>query len=250
MSADSVILYNLRSLSGSGASRTLDFGRLMVFDIVATNAESAHPRPLYWLRQIRSDGHIRLADAAAPWLFGSRYGMRPEAETDSLLLDAAAHVVAPNADPDAYMDRTPAGMVASQRFALTVAAARLLEHGNIDGAEKLVRTADTRMGDGPYTYANYYLADTTVNSRRMLADVLAATADSLENRYKDSTSESDSKSGTTPASSRSRRIMARAAELRARAACHRAADRHKTAAWQHYRRSLPTRLRSKMSPVE
>ncbi len=250
VSADSVILYNLRSLSGSGASRTLDFGRLMVFDIVATNAESAHPRPLYWLRQIRSDGHIRLADAAAPWLFGSRYGMRPEAETDSLLLDAAAHVVAPNADPDAYMDRTPAGMVASQRFALTVAAARLLEHGNIDGAEKLVRTADTRMGDGPYTYANYYLADTTVNSRRMLADVLAATADSLENRYKDSTSESDSKSGTTPASSRSRRIMARAAELRARAACHRAADRHKTAAWQHYRRSLPTRLRSKMSPVE
>ncbi len=69
-------------------------------------------------------------------------------------------------------------MVASQRFALTVAAARLLERGNIDGAEKLVRTADTRMGDGPYTYANYYLADTTVNSRRMLADVLAATADS------------------------------------------------------------------------
>ena len=66
----------------------------MVFDIVATNAESAHPRPLYWLRQIRSDGHIRLADAAAPWLFGSRYGLRPEAETDSLLLDAAAHVVA------------------------------------------------------------------------------------------------------------------------------------------------------------
>ena len=66
---------------------------------------------------------------------------------------------------------------------------------------KLVRTADTRMGDGPYTYANYYLADTTVNSRRMLADVLAATADSLENRYKKSSTGSDRKSCATPASS-------------------------------------------------
>ncbi len=108
------------------------------------------------------------------------------------------------------------------------------------------------MGDGPYTYANYYLADTTVNSRRMLADVLAATADSLENRYKKSSTGSDRKSlrdsGILP---HARCIMARAAELRARAACHRAADRHKTAAWQHITAApSPTRLRSKMSPVE
>lgn len=242
VSPDSTILYSLTSLSGSGASRSLDFGRLMVFDIVATNAESAHPRPLYWLRSVRGDGHIRLADAAGPWLYGSRYGLRPESVSDSLTLAAAAMILAPNEDPEAYMDRTPAGMVASQRFALTVEAARMLGHGNVKGAERLVRLADSRMGDGAYTYANYYLADTVVNSRRMLADVLEATADTLQGRCE--------KAGLNPASPEGCRINARAIELRARAFYHREADRRKTEAWCRYRAALPPRLRPKMSPVE
>ncbi len=142
-----VILYNLRSLSGSGASRTLDFGRLMVFDIVAaTNAESAHPRPLYWLRQIRNDSHTSvLRMRRLPGSSAAATGCGRRLRRTRCCLMPLRTLSLRNADPEAYADRTPAGDGSLAAFRADGGrSARLLERGNIDGAERNLSGQPTR----------------------------------------------------------------------------------------------------------
>ncbi len=232
-------LFPAKNLSRSGASRQIDFSRLMLFDIVATNAASSRPRPIYWLRTIRSDGHIRLADFSDEWLYGGRFA-DPGSTTDSMLLREASFVRTPNPiGSEPYMDRTPARQVAGQRWALIRLAKRLLRNGNLPEADRIARLADLPMGEARSSYGNFRQGDSLINARTELGELLLDLADSIER--------ADSSQIRPGQLQRLRRL---APELRARGQILLQREEAQKEAWRAYRRALPPRLRPKMAPTE
>ena len=235
-------VYDMVGVSRSGSSLQLDFGRLMMFNILAANAASDNPRPVYWLRTIRSDGHIRLSDFSSPWLYGSRFG-NAASVTDSMLVREASFVRPPNpAGRSPYMDRTPARQIASQRWALIRLARRLLDNDNLPAAERILRLADLPMGEHYASYGNFREGDSLHNARLDLANILIDVADRLQSPEAEADS-SVSRSELERLRRRAPELKARGIELR-----RRADEAHKS--WIDYRRALPPRLRSKMAPTD
>ncbi len=232
VSPDSTAVYDLTLLKGG--SQSVDFGRLMMFDIIASNSISPRPRPIYWIRPLSAERRIGLTAWTSPWLFGYRFGLRPDSVTDWRLYEETRKVLAPNAPGrEVYMDRAPAMQTAAIRGALTVAALRFLQAGDIDRAVETARRADTGMGGDPGTFIPVSVADTVFNTRLELGRLLTACADSLEQRDGKKNAKSD----------------AAVLELRARGQYHIRQHAAARAAWREYRRNLPPRLRDKMSPV-
>ena len=257
VSPDSTVVYDLRNLRGTGSSA--DFGRLMMFDIIATGAASGQHRPVYWLYSISGEKRISLTGYTSPWLFGYRFGVTDQSENDSLLHSAAKKTVAPNPPGrEVYMDHAPAAQIAAQRGALTAAGLRLLRHGQLAEAIEMANRADILMGEDPGTFLNVVIADTVFTTRRELATLLSACADSLQARA--ATPQSVTVSyhpatdpGTNPATGTNQSVTplteAQIMELRARARHHLRQYNLQRAAWQTYRDHLPPRLRPKMSPT-
>lgn len=236
LSTDSAMVYDLHNLKSSGSY--VDFGKLMMFDIVATNAESATPRPVYWLAAIGKEKRIGLASPGTPWIFGRRFGVEDEKTTDSLMLKAALAFRAPNTPgKDVYMDHAPAVQVSAMRGALVSAAKRLLSAGRIEEAAEIAVKADIMMGDGADTYGTLLIEDSTFNTRKELARLLIDCADSLENIA----------ARANPREARF--IRARAVEFKARGLYHRRRHEKLMKDWQQYREALPPRLQNKMAPV-
>lgn len=240
VSPDSTIVYDLRNLKGSGAS--VDFGRLMMFDIIATSASSNQPRPIYWLYSLSGEKRIGLSDVLSPWLFGYRFGVTDNPKADSALIAEASKVVPANPrGSNVYMDHAPAAQVASQRGALAAAAVRLLRDGNITEAVNMSRRADMLMGTDPSTFLTVVIADSAFNIRRELGRLMLECADSLEARAR----ARQKIAGLDRIASPEAQIN----ELRARGRHHLREYRLQRAAWQNYRNHLPPRLRDKMSPT-
>ena len=239
VSRDSLITFDLCNLSQNGG-RNVDFGRLMIFDIVATGAASEIPRPVYWLAALGADKRIGLKDVMSPWLFGYRFGLISAQEADSLMAEAVGrfHPLNPPGKP-VYMDYAPSTMTSTQRGPLTAAARRLLEHGRTQEGAEALRMADVLLGESADSYMPIIFGDSLFHVRRELVRALAQCADSLRQRAADSTL------------SRADRayLQARAIEFEARSRHHHTADTLRTNAWRRYRRSLPPRLRSKMAPI-
>lgn len=211
---------------------SIDFGKLMMLDIVATNADTRHPRPVYWIEPLQADKRLGMTDGLSPWLFGYRFGRIDRDTSDSLVIEAARKVVAANPPgKNVYMDHAPAAQVSSQRAALAAAARRLLRNGKITEAVEMARKADMLMGDDAGTFVNVLIADTTFTTRRELGELLLACADSLQHR---------------------RDIKKPAHEvhgLRKRGRYHLNEYYAQKQAWKNYKRNLPARLRGKMAPT-
>lgn len=239
VSADSTAVFDLRRLV-SGGGNTIDFGRLMMFDIVATNAASDRPRPIYWLGALTPDKRLGMTDMTSPWIFGRRFGLADARETDSLLVAAASRFVAPNPlGREVYMDHAPSMQVAAMRGALTNAGATLLDHGRLADAVDLARKADIMMGDAPDSYGGILVNDSAYSVRRELATLLTRCGESLR-RVAARTD--------LPETAR-KKLDAEGIELMARGRYH--MNRYLTLRrqWSDYRRALPPRLRGKMSPT-
>ncbi len=240
VSPDSTIVYDLRNLKSSGAS--IDFGRLMMFDIIATGGNSTRKRPVYWLYSVSADKRIGLSTVSSPWLFGYRFGIMNQAKSDSMLLAEASKVVPANPPGrDVYMDHVPAAQIASQRGAMTAAALRLLHNGRLGAAIDMAGRADRLMGNDAGTFANVVIADTAFNTRRELGQLLLECADSLEAHDAAGNIPSGLLGKTAPGTLIS--------EFRARGNHHLREYRLQRTAWQNYRKHLPPRLRNKMSPT-
>ena len=229
-------IYDLRNLSATG-STAVDFGRLMMFDIVATNAAAPDPRPVYWLGAIGADRRIGLTRMADPWIFG--YSLHAPADADSLLYEAAKKFVPPvPPGREAYMDRAPSVQTGAMRGALVYAAKKLLASGEIRKAVEIADKADIMEGAAPDSYGSIMMEDSIFNVRRELGRVLLDCADSLQ-----------AMAGRGFTIRQKGRILARSAELRARGRMHLDEYDQRAKAWQEYRRALPERLRNKMAPV-
>lgn len=228
------IVFNLRKLSRSGTDRNVDFGQLMLFDMISTAAHDATPRPFYWMRVAYPNQKLHLPDTLfTPWLLGSRLGKLPENQARVLSHKGVDAVTIPN-DPDreVYMDATPAKMVGNIRTALILAARRMLADGDLRGAEEALGKADVPLGDTPYSYAYVADGDSVADMRRELGRLQIELADKIL--------------ATKPLTPYAK---ARAFELKARGRHNMAAAWRRKEAWRKYRTALPPHLRPMMAPI-
>lgn len=225
------IRYPLANLIGKKGSKNFEFRRLALFDILASNGASPQPRPVYWQRTLSSKSLLGLDSLTSLTLNFRRLG-RPDVDTrEKEYLASLSGMARPNGDNDAdvYMDATPAGQIAIQRAGLVLAARDMLDNGRIASARRLAWAADTLFGNDSRTFLASINADSTFNTRRELAGVLNALADSLlcHPEIKIDTDEANN------LHKRADRILS---------------DYEKSKQdWQRYKRTLPPRLRLKMS---
>lgn len=229
-SGDSAVI-SLRTLSRNGS--TLERQRLMILDIVASNAASEHQRPIYWLRNLPSSARMAGDSVTSMWLYGYRFGHFSDSETDSMLIKGVSMVGAPN-DPGrhVYLDKTPGAQVNAHRTALVFAAEKLLNDGEWQQSLVALEKADRLMGSHPYTYGAMRRGDSISYVRDELGILMERMADTIRLH-----SDGD------------HYLMRRATELDARAKMHYKLAAEKRDAWMRYRKALPPRLRSKMAPV-
>ena len=221
-------VYDLNTLRDSKSY--IDFGRLMMFDIIATNSESATPRPIYWIGALGADKRIGLDKYLNRWMFGYRFGIMPDSKVDSMLIAAADKLepLSPRGKK-VYHDHAPALQISAQRAAITAAARRLLNHGNTMAAVNMARKADMLPGTDGGTFIAVAIGDSAFRTRAELAKVMLECADSL--------------AADTPYK------QALKMELRARGSYHLKEFRRLRRQWELYRAALPPRLRGKMSPT-
>lgn len=236
---DSTAVFDLRNLCATGRS-SIDFGRLMMFDIVATNAASGHPRPVYWLGALGADKRLNMGELSSPWMFGLRYGVCDSDVTDSLLVEAASRFIAPNPPGrKVYMDHAPSVQVGALRGALTAAGQRLLRNGRLADAVDMARRADILMGDGTDTYGRILIADTAFSVRKELGRLLT----DCGHRIRAAAREAD----ISPEARK--KLDAEGIELEARGRYHIMEYESRRRQWRDYNRALPRRLRGKMAPT-
>ncbi len=75
--------------------RSLDFRKLIMFDIIATNASSPHPRPVYWHRTLPVRHYIGIEQETSPGLFARYYGRSTPAEREKRLPERSAQTPRP-----------------------------------------------------------------------------------------------------------------------------------------------------------
>lgn len=240
VSPDSIAVFDLMNLKGAGS--TVDFGRLMMFDIIATNSASAKPRPVYWSRPLSADRRIGLTPWSVHTLFGYRFGLQPDSVADDMLFEAVRKVRPVNdLSREVYIDRAPAMQIASLRGALTGAATVFLRKGQIGRAVVTARKADMLLGQDPGTFIPVAVADTVFNTRLELGRLLLACADSVAAHEKMTRRDSSDNI--------QKKSEALVLELKARGRHHLHEYDSRRAEWIDYRRHLPPRLRGKMAPT-
>ncbi|MDE5806603.1 MAG: hypothetical protein K2H76_00675, partial [Muribaculaceae bacterium] len=181
-SGDSVVI-PMAALSRNGDVRMFDFRRLMMLDIIASNAssESSVKRPIYWQKNVADGLYLRLRPYLTDHMMAYSLGKEPAARTDSALIRIAAALLPPNDTPPdkIYMDRTPAGMVGRMRADITAAARSLLRSGHKEEALKLA--LDTHLGYGinPYTMQPVKMGDSVFVTQREFGSLFIELADSM-----------------------------------------------------------------------
>lgn len=214
-------VFDMRKLSETGGGRNVRFAQLIMFDMLA----NAGNRPIYWFAAARKAARLHLDSAMlTPSLTGDRFGKMTESAGHAELMRGVDVTEAPNAtDRNVYMDATPARMVGQLRAALIKAARTMLSEGRYKDAYMALYKADVLMGTHPLSYPFVADADVVRDTRYELGRLQLELARHLGD----------------PQST----------ELRARGLYNlRRAERRK-AAWRHYRKHLPERLRGAMAPL-
>lgn len=207
----------LSRLTVTGAGRILNFRKLMILNILAANAESKQPRPIYWHRSLPGQHLLGLGAYTSPSLAGPRLGKMPDTEIDSIMRRTLDMLQTPNAPGYVYMDGTPAGQVSAQRASLVIMARELLRRGHTATALKTTQAADSLMGRDRRTFGAVLDADTTFIVRKELGKLYLELADTTGRP-----------------------------DLREKGDSLLNAHRLMLREWTRYKRALPPRLRSKM----
>lgn len=208
----------LTALSRSGAGDVLEFRKLMMLDFIASNASGPGRRPIYWLKNLSGHHFLGLDHHLSESMFTCRLGRLPEAEEDSLLMEAASRLRRPNARPDVYMDQTPAHVVARMRADITATALRLLRHGHKEEALDMTTRMLREYGFAESTFASVRTLDTLFRTGPMMVALLRELADSTGRH-----------------------------DLRMAADSVSSIHERRKQGWADYRQALPPGLRKKMS---
>lgn len=239
LSRDSLLTLDLKKFCRP-ASRSIDFGSLFTLDIVASNASMPNPRPVYWLRPNSAVLRSAFASTASPWIYGYKFGLQDREIADSLAAISVKYLLSPNGlHQNVYMDHTPATQISFQRASLVITGLEFLKHGKFHSAAEAALKADGFLGDHYDSFGNMMVADTIFLTRKELANLLLATADSLDKGEINSREDVEINSLNQ---------VKLASHLRMRGLYHRNKIKEIAEERRNYIRALPPRLRGKASP--
>lgn len=238
---DSVV-FPLRTLSKSERGSLLDFKRLVVFDIITANIESAQPRPVFWMRNLPTGSYAGLMPHTDEHLFCRQYGgTTPDYREQAYLAALEKMLPANDTGREVYMDMIPAGQAATMRTALLLGARDMLSHKRLSTALKLAVAADQLPGRDLRSFTAVRVADSTFNIRNQMPLIFREIADAV-----------DAAQASQPHSQQGKRNCvipdaAIAATLRQRADSIESEGKLLIRQLTDYRNALPERLRGKMS---
>ncbi len=169
---DSIVI-PVNALARTPGGRSLDFKRLFVLDVVATNASSSSPRPIYWHRHAHHAAYAGLRPHTSPALFARRFGYVSDRVIDSLSLAHVARLELPNdSGRYVYMDGTPARQIEAMRAGAILEGHRMLAAGKDSLAARMARHAVERFGPVNYPYTADRNADSIYYVARELGLLL------------------------------------------------------------------------------
>ena len=184
-SGDSIVI-PAKALSRNGDSNTFDFRKLMMLDIIASNASPDSPlkRPIYWQKNVASGMFLKLQPYLTDRMMAYRLGTEPAEKTDSSLMKIADLLLPPNDLPveKVYMDRIPASMTSRMRGDITAAAIRLLRAGYLDEALSIALRTHREYGTKPYTIQAVKMGDTVFVTPKKFGALFHELADSIRAR--------------------------------------------------------------------
>lgn len=225
---EDTIHFDLRNLS-KNFNTSVDFRRLILFDLIATNASSPKPRPILWINNLPPNAYAGFLKHTSPDLFALRLGTLSASQRESNYLRALRKLQAPNSlENPPYMDPTPAGQVSAHRASLLTAAEDMLKEGKVNTSLLLVNAADSLCGNDPGTFMGAVITDSIYKTRTAAPRLLRALADSLEARDKSVYSKD-------------------IARLRHRSLRMEKDNNRRNKEFSHYYKTLPPDLRLKMS---
>lgn len=167
------LFIDLRDLAGGKS--TITFRQLMLLDIVATNLEEAAPRPVAFMKQLRSDFRKPLGDTPRPDLFADvYYPLVGDSVWYAGAMSRWGHAFAPVPDPE-YADPLLQQQTSRQR-AMLIGAAKTLSGQNRhkEGAELLSRAlrlypfSKTPPGSVAFCDTNFHEA---IELRNLISDL-------------------------------------------------------------------------------
>lgn len=213
-----------------GSNSSIDFRRLVIMDIIATNASDPTPRPVHWLRTLPENAYAGFKPFTSPSLFSQGLGNTSPEEREGEYLAVLKKLQAPNSlENEPYMDPLPAGQVSIHRASLLIAAKDMLRQGFTETACKLALASDSLIGRNCETYKAVHDGDSTFATSHEAARLFADIADSIRMK---------------PVVNVTRGNLARLDSI-SRELNGEVEKRKKQ--WEIYKRTLPPRLRFKTS---
>lgn len=223
------IAYPMQNLGKIAGGKALDFRKLMMFDIISTNASSPNPRPICWHRSLPTRHYLGLDTITTTGLFVRYFGPASTDERENDYIKGLKHLQAPNdLDREVYLDGPPAAQISFHRTGLLLAAKDMLRNGRVKTALNIALASDSLMGENCNTYSAIHDLDSIFNTREEMPLIFKELSDSLS-------------------ASEDSRIKRVADKIRNRATLFSQRDSLRDEEWKRYYRTLPPRLRLKMS---
>lgn len=230
----------IRSAALASGSSLMNMRRLAAFDIIASNASSAKPRPVYWQSSLSGDDYFGMMPLTTRTLHTRRLvyadTLTPESKNHFLdhdlqkALSSRSGRTPSRAGKRIYADDTFGHQITSQRQSLIRFGNRLMDAGRYDDALQVARLTDSIFPPSIWEYQIFIESDSAIDEGVDLARLY------LEGSRR--SAGSNSKNSDDYAKSRDYR---RGLEI-----LHREYARYMQ--WRRYRDALPTRLRGVMTP--
>ncbi|MDE6480148.1 MAG: DUF2723 domain-containing protein [Muribaculaceae bacterium] len=214
-------VFDLLSIPGKGAGSIAALREVAGVDIVATNAASRYPRPVYWHQNLQKNKYIGFFPHTRQALFTRK--LHPLAP-DSLVLSDEALDVLPKLrwgglDLAPYPGVDVSSQASIQRASLIRLAESLSREGRHDQALHVAKSALVRYPSQLVPFTIKHHIDSAYFEARQLAKILTVSGSAL---------------GDTAAVSLARSVVAE--------------DSLRTYSFRQYRQSLPSYRRSALSP--
>ncbi|MDE6547890.1 MAG: DUF2723 domain-containing protein [Muribaculaceae bacterium] len=214
-------LFDLLSVPGKGVGAIAGLREVAEIDIVASNAASRYPRPIYWHQNLQKNKYIGFFPYTRQGLFTRR--LMPLSPDSMVLLDESLNALPKlrwgNLDRTPYPGTDVESQAASQRSSLIRLAESLAANGRHDQALHVAKSALVRYPSRIVPFTIRHHIDSAYFEARQLAAALRCSGEAV---------------GDTAA-------ISLAAEIEKE-------DSLRTIAFRRYRESLPRWRRSALSP--
>ncbi len=214
-------IFDLLSIPGKGSGSLAGLREVAEVDIVATNAASRYPRPIYWQQNLQKNKYIGFFPYTRQALFTRK--LMPHAPDSMVLVEESLNILPKlrwgGLDSAPYPGIDVSAQATIQRASLIRLAESLSKEGRHDQALHVAKSALIRYPSKIIPFTIRHHIDSAYFEARQLAKVLAISGSAL---------------GDTAAIS-----MAKSIEVE---------DSLRTLSFRRYRQSLPAYRRSALSP--